>query len=147
MKTLEFKISIAAPKEKVWDTMLHPDTYKQWTAVSWPDSFYKGKWEKGEKISFISDDGSGTMALIKELKPYEHIVATHIAILNVGGIEDTTTEPAKRWIGNTEEYTFKERNGETDLTLKITTNPDFEKMFNDGWPNALKKLKEICENK
>jgi hypothetical protein len=46
-----------------------------------------------------------------------------------------------------ESYTFKEKDDTTDLKVEIYTNPDWEKMFNDGWPNALKKLKEIAEKK
>jgi uncharacterized protein YndB with AHSA1/START domain len=145
MKKLVFNISINAPKQKVWDTMLQPETYKEWVAASWPGSFYKGKWARGEKISFISDDGSGTLALIQELKPGEFISAVHIAILLAGGIEDTASELAKNWVGITEQYTFKANNGTTELAIEINTKPDWEKMFNDGWPNALKKLKEICE--
>jgi hypothetical protein len=51
----------------------------------------------------------------------------------------------KAGFGTMESYTFNERDGETDLTVEIKTNPEWQKMFDDGWPNALKKLKEICE--
>ena len=125
--------------------MLQPDTYKEWTAASWPGSYYEGEWKAGKDIKFISDDGSGTLAHIKEVKPFEHIASEHIAILQKGGIEDTTSEQAKNWIGITENYNFKETKGETTLIVEIITRPDWEKMFNDGFPNALKKLKEICE--
>ncbi len=145
MKKLEYKISIDAPVKKVWDTMLHPATYQEWTAASWPGSFYKGDWTKGEKIKFISENGSGTLALITELKFYQFLFAEHIAILGAGSIEDSTSEEAKGWIGTTESYRFIEENGVTKLVVEMTANPAWEKMFDDGWPNALKKLKEICE--
>ncbi len=145
MEKLTFNVNIAAPKEKVWDTMLQPGTYREWVAASWPGSVYKGKWEPGEKISFISENGSGTLALIKELKPYSYIFAEHIAVLKAGGIEDTKSEQAKGWIGTTESYAFTEANGITGLKVEMNTNTAWEKMFNDGWPNALVKLKEICE--
>jgi uncharacterized protein YndB with AHSA1/START domain len=145
MKKLEYKITIAAPVKKVWDTMLNPETYKIWSGAGWPDSFYKGKWEEGQKINFIGDDGSGTLVIIKKLIQHEYILAEHIAILEKGGVEDVSGSLAKNWIGNTESYTFKETNGETKLTVEINTHPDWEKMFTDGWPNALAKLKEICE--
>ena len=145
MKDLQYKIHINAPRQKVWETMIDPDTYKEWTNASWPGSYYEGKWEKGEKIKFISKDGSGTLALIEEYNPYDYIGAKHIAIVQKGGKKDDESDIAKGWIGTLESYTFNEDSGETDLTVTIVTNPSWQKMFDDGFPNALKKLKEICE--
>lgn len=145
MKNLEYKIHINAPKQKVWKTMIQRGTYEQWVAASWPGSSYEGKWNEGEKIKFVSKNGSGTLALIEVFKPYDYISAKHIAALLEGGREDYDSDIAKGWIGTMESYTFNERNGETDLTVEIKTNPAWQKMFDDGWPNALKKLKEICE--
>ena len=44
-------------------------------------------------------------------------------------------------------YTFTEKNGKTEVKVVMNTSPEWESMFNDGWPDALKKLKEICERK
>jgi uncharacterized protein YndB with AHSA1/START domain len=145
MKKISFKTSIAAPKQKVWDTMLQPDTYQEWVSASWPDSSYTGCWQQGEKVRFVSKDGSGTMALIKEFKPFDTIFAEHVAVLKSGGVEDTQSDEAKGWIGTTEQYHFTEVDGNTELNVEMATNPEWEKMFNDGWPAALKKLKEVCE--
>jgi len=144
MTNLEYKIHIKAPKQKVWEIMLQPDTYKEWTGASWPGSFYEGKWAENEKIKFIGKDGSGTLALIEVFKPYEYISAKHIAVLDKGK-EDSDSDIAKSWVGTMENYLFSERNGETDLTVEMEVYPDWQKMFDDGFPNALKKLKEICE--
>ena len=146
MEKLEFKIAIAADKHKVWDTMLQPNTYKEWVAGGWPDSFYKGQWAENEKISFISADGSGTLAHIESIIPYQYICAKHIAILNEGGVVDTESELAKNWIGTTESYTLNENHGDTELIIHIATDEEWKKMFNDGWPGALQKLKQICES-
>ena len=145
MKKLEYNISINAPAKQVWDTMLQPSTYVQWVGAAWPGSFYEGKWEQGKKIKFISENGSGTLAVIKELKLYEYLLAEHIAILGEGGIEDATSDMAKGWTGTTESYYFSGDDKTTHLNVEIMTNPAWEKMFNDGWPHALAKLKEICE--
>lgn len=145
MEHLEYKVVISAPAKKVWDTMLQEETYKQWVAKSWPNSFYEGKWAKGEKIRFIGPDGSGTLAEIVELKPYESVLARHVAALGKGGVEDRTSEMAKGWIGTTEGYKFTEHAGKTTLEVFIETTPEWRKMFDDGWPAALDELKKITE--
>ena len=147
MKKLEYTIDIQSSQKEIWEKMLNKDTYVEWTNVSWPGSFYKGKWEKGEKLRFISEDGSGTLAQITELEPYRKIHADHIAILEKGGIEDRESDVAKGWIGTQETYIFTPKGNGTHLKVEMLINPDWEKMFNDGWPNALAKLKEICERK
>lgn len=145
MKHLKYSTQIAAAPQQVWSTMLDPETYKEWTRVSWPDSHFDGQWKQGEKIRFISSDGSGTLASIVELRPYEYISARHEAILQKGGTEDRDSEAAKGWTGIMENYTFTHRNGGTELTVDIETNPAWEEMFNDGWPKALEALKNITE--
>jgi uncharacterized protein YndB with AHSA1/START domain len=145
MKHLEFKTEIAADRKKVWDTMLQPETYKEWVNASWPGSYYRGKWAKGENIKFLSSSGGGTVANLIEQKPYEDILAKHVAVIQSDGTEDRDSDIAKGWIGTMEHYTFKERNGKTELTIEIETTPEWADMFTDGWPNALAKLKELCE--
>ncbi|MEO7523668.1 MAG: SRPBCC domain-containing protein [Ferruginibacter sp.] len=145
MKNTEFKISIAGSKKKVWETMLHPTTYKEWVNAAWPGSYFESEWREGNNLRFITEDGSGTLATLIEHKPYDYSVAKHIALLLPGGTEDRDSEVAKGWIGTTERYTFEEKKDTTELKVELTINPDFEKMFNDGWPKALAKLKEICE--
>src|SRR5688572_8903654 len=145
MKKLEFKIDINATAKKVWDTMLAPKTYKEWVRVSWPGSDYQGKWAKDEKIRLSGEGQGGTLATIDEFKPYETILARHIAILSADGSEDYNSEIAKGCGGTLERYTFSESKGKTTLTVGIETNPDWEQMFQDGWPAALNALKEISE--
>lgn len=146
MKKLEYNIQIDANKQKVWNTMLAPDTYKQWTNVSWPGSTYEGKWEKNEDLRFVSaEQGGGTLATLTEFRPHEYLLAEHVAILLADGSEDRTSEAAKGWVGTTESYTFQESNGKTNLKVEIKTAPEWADMFDEGWPKALDKLKEICE--
>ena len=145
MEHLEYKVVISAPAKKVWETMLQEETYKQWVAKSWPNSFYEGEWVKGEKIRFIGPDGSGTLAELVEVKPYEKVFARHIAVLGPGGTEDRTSEVAKGWIGIIEAYKFTEHLGKTTLTVSMETPPEWKKMFDEGWPGALEDLKELTE--
>jgi uncharacterized protein YndB with AHSA1/START domain len=145
MKKLMYHININAPVARVWDSMLSPDTYEKWTNVSWPGSFYTGSWEEGEHIRFVSDNGSGTMARITKLIPLSEINAEHIAILLPGGVEDSESEMAKGWVGIQENYSFQSEGATTRLVVEIVTHPEWQKMFDEGWPGALAKLKEICE--
>lgn len=145
MKNLVYKTTINAPRKKVWDIMLQRETYKEWAGAAWPDSSYEGEWEEGSNVRFIGPDGSGTLASLLEVRKPEYISAKHIAILLSGGVEDRTSEMAKEWVGMTENYTFKENGNSTELTVDMKSYPAWEKMLEDGWPVALKKLKEICE--
>ena len=147
MKKLTYKTAINAPKEQVWNTMLNHGTYEIWSGAGWQGSTYEGQWKQGEQLRFVSPEGEGTLAQIVELKPAEYIKAEHIALLQKGGTEDRSSDSAKTWVGSTEEYQFKERDGITELTVQIESDPAWEKMFSDGWPGALGKLKEICEQK
>ena len=145
MKPLEFKTEVNAPAKKVWETMLNADTYKEWVEPSWPGSYYTGKWGKNEIVKFLSSEGGGTASKIVEYTPYQTVLAEHIAVIHADGREDRDSDVAKGWIGSTERYTFTENNGKTTVRVSIKTSPEWESMFNDGWPAALAKLKEISE--
>ncbi len=145
MENLEYKIVISAPAKTVWDTMLQEDTYKQWVAKSWPNAAYEGKWAEGEKVKFVCAGQGGTLAELTEVKPYESVVARHIAIINSDGSEDRTSDFAKGWVGIIEAYKFTEQDATTTLTVSIETNPEWKKMFDDGWPTALQELKKLAE--
>ena len=148
MKKVEFKTEIDAKRDKVWNTMLEKETYREWVNAGWPGSTYEGKWKQGETLRFLGEGNQGgTMAKLVEVRQPEYIKAEHIAVITKEGKEDRTSEEANRWVGTTEEYTFTEKNGKTELKVTINTAPQWESMFKDGWPNALNKLKEICERK
>jgi len=102
--------------------------------------------EPGQHIRFVSPSGEGTLAHITELNPFEIIKAEHVAIIKKGGEEDRTSDIAKSWVGSTENYYFNESDHVTELKVEIQSYPQWEKMFDEGWPKALKKLKEICES-
>lgn len=146
MKDLQYKINIAATPQKVWDTMTGKETYKEWTATAWPGSDFKGEWKQGENLQFIgNEDGAGTLATVTTFDPYKKILLAHIALLLAGGVEDKESEWAQKWVGSTEAYIFAENNGTTELTIDMQIYPEWADMFNESWPKALNRLKEICE--
>lgn len=148
MQKLNFSIVINAPIEKVWDTMLEDKTYRQWTDAFSSGSYYAGSWDKGSKILFLGPNEQGVMggmvSRIKDNRKHEFISIEHLGMVN-DGVEDTTSEAVKQWAGSLENYTFKNLNGKTELLIEIDINDDFKDMFNDMWPKALQKLKEISE--
>ncbi len=145
MKDLQFKTNIAATPQKVWEIMIGKETYKDWTNAAWPGSDFEGAWEKGQSIKFMGPDGSGTLANVTTFEPYKKILLTHIAMLQKGGVEDRDSEWAQKWVGSLEGYNFAENNGTTDLTIDMHFYEEWADMFNNDWPKALARLKEICE--
>jgi uncharacterized protein YndB with AHSA1/START domain len=147
MQKLHFSITIDAPREHVWKTMLEDATYREWTEVFSPGSSYEGSWEKGSKIKFVGPDENGKMggmsSEIAESNPYEFVSAHHIGVV-VDGVEDTTSEEAKKWNGY-ENYTFKDLDGKTELTVDMDMNEEGVEYMSEAWPKALQKLKEIAE--
>lgn len=145
MEKLNFSVTIDAPKEKVWDTMLDQNTYKQWTSVFAPESHYKGDWKKGSKILFLDGEKRGMVSRIAESRKPEFISIEHLGIVQ-DGKEDTESEAVKAWAGAFENYTFKDKNGKTEVVVEMDSNEEYSKMFNDTWPKALTKLKELSES-
>lgn len=149
MPTLQFSIVINAPAAHVWKVMLDDKTYRLWTEAFSPGSYYKGDWSKGSKILFLGpgeNGDSGMVSRIKENRKHEFISIEHLGMVQ-NGKEDTTSDEAKVWTGALENYTFKEKNGSTELVIDLTADisGEFLTMFEDMWPTALKKLKELSE--
>ncbi len=59
METKEFKISINAPKEKVWDVLWNDPFYRAWTSVFAEGSHAETDWKKGSKVLFLDNKGRG----------------------------------------------------------------------------------------
>ncbi len=152
MEKLQFSIFINAPKEKVYKVMLTKETYIQWTSAFNPDasasSTYEGDWSEGSKMRFLGIDEKGVtngmLSRVEKNVPNEFVSLEHLGEI-VNGVEDTTSERAKEWAGAHENYTFKEKDGGTELVVEIDMKDEYKEMFEGMWPKALEKLKEICE--
>jgi hypothetical protein len=149
MEKLHFSIIINAPKEKVWHTMLEDKTYREWTTAFNPGSYYKGDWSKGSKILFLGPDPEtgiegGMVSRIAENKPYEYISIEHLGIVK-NGVEDTTSEEAKKWAPAFENYTFREKDSATEVLVDMDIDEKEAETFNKMWPDALQRLKAIAE--
>jgi len=151
MNQLQFKITINAPAEKVYTTMLGLDnksTYEQWTALFNPTSSYEGNWNKGEKMLFVGVDENGQkggmVSRIEEHIPMQFVSIQHKGLL-VGGEEITEGPEVEKWANGLENYSFEETNGITNVTVDLDSTDEFVDYMNENYPKALNKLKEICE--
>lgn len=147
MKKLEYTATIAANRQKVWDTMLQPDTYKIWANATTPqyNSYYEGIWAQGENISFVAPGMGGTMATITEYRPNEYVHMRHIATIHPDGSAKNDPKDTTGWVGTTESYRLTENNGNTELKVVIESSENWESMFNEWWPGSIAKLKALCE--
>lgn len=148
MQRLSYQINIQAPVTKVFDRMLGRETYRQWTSEFNPSSDFEGSWEKGSKIYFtgISKEGKkeGMVAEVMENIPDEQVSLRHYGVLD-GDNEITEGAVAEGWTDAWENYSFAEENGTTTVTVDIDTHTEYVDYFNDAWPKALARLKQICE--
>lgn len=151
--TMEFKIEINAPVAKVYRTMLGLDnikTYEEWTAAFNPAhaSTYEGSWAKGSKIRFIGTDENGKrggmLCEVAENTPNEFVSLIPYGLIE-GDREITSGAEVEKWSGGHENYTFAENNGITTVTVDLATFSDFTSFFEEVYPKALERLKEISE--
>lgn len=148
LTTLAYSIAINAPASKVYATMIGEDGYKQWTAVFNGASHFVGSWEKGADIQFLGCDENGKVggmiSRIKENIPNEFVSIEHLGMI-MNGEAITTGPEVETWIGAHENYTFSETEGITTVTVALDTAFGYDEYFNNTYPKALEKLKEICE--
>lgn len=151
MKKKQYSIHINAPVEKVFTAMLgleDKSTYEAWTALFNPSSTFEGSWDKGGKIYFVGSDEHGNRGgMIAEIE--EHIPNKFISIRPYGILEGTkeiiSGEKVDSWVGGHENYTFSAKDGVTTVLVEIDVVDEYTDYFNNTYPNALEKLKEICE--
>jgi uncharacterized protein YndB with AHSA1/START domain len=146
MEKLTFSTIINASREKVWNTMLGKETYQEWTVPFHEGSTYEGSWEEGSEIKFIapSEDGSvaGMYAVVAANQQHEFISIHHL-----GEFKNEVKTP---WLAvegqeGYENYTFKDLNNGTEVIVELMVPEEWKDMFNDMWPRALVKLKEVSE--
>lgn len=148
MEKLHTSIVINVPREKAWNTMLDDASYREWTKLFHPGSYYKGVLAQGEKILFLgpTEEGKegGMVSRVAEIRPHEFISFEHLGIVK-DGVEDTESEEAKKWSPAFENYTFKEVEGGTEVIVDMDIESEYKAQFEEMWSGALKALKELAE--
>lgn len=147
MERKQFNTTIAAPREKVWQTLWNDTTYRQWTAPFQAGSHAVSDWKQGSKVLFLDPNGSGMASEIAEMIPNEIMKFRHLRSVKDG--KELMDDPAdKEWAGSMENYYLKSNGKDTELTVEFDTKglpKDMLDYFVTVWPKALAKLKEIAE--
>ena len=143
-----FEIVIDTPVDKVFSTMLGRDTYRAWTSVFNASSRFEGSWQKGSKILFLGEEENGnTSGMVSWIKDYQtdrSLKIEHQGTLKNG--EEIMNGPeAENWKGSVESYSFKALNDKTLLSVDFDSLKEFDTYFKQTWPEALRKLKSLCE--
>ena len=149
MQKIHFSITIDAPREKVWHAMLDDASYREWTKAFNEGSYYKGSWDEGAKIVFLGPDPEtgkegGMVSRIAENRPYEYLSIEHVGIMK-NGVEDTTSDEARKWTPAFENYTFIEKDGGTEVQVDMDSAEEMAEEFSRMWPDALQRLKNLVE--
>lgn len=146
MTRLTFNTTIDAPKDVVWRTLLDDDTYRKWTSAFQEGSYAKTDWKEGSKALFLTPKGEGMVSRIAEHRPQEFLSLEHLGIVR-NGVEDTTSEDARKWAGARENYRLQEHAGRVTLTIDMDSADDYKKYFEETWPKALAALKDLSERR
>lgn len=148
MKVLEFKIDINTTVENVYNSMIDDTKFIEWISVFSPNFSFKGSWNKGETITYISPDKNGSInGMISRIEnniPNQLIHIQPIGILE-DGVEYLRGEKVEGLDQFYEKYTFGSNENSTIVTIETSVYEDLEDYFSVMWPRALDKLKEICE--
>jgi hypothetical protein len=147
-----YTTTVGKDAQSVYRKMLGLDDvadYKGWTSIFNPTSTYRGSWEKGAAIQFIGVDGEGKEGgMVSEIaanEPARFVSIRHLGILK-DGKEILDGPEVEGWAGCMENYSFEESEGVTTVTVEVDVNEQYIDYFNDNYPKALERLKEIAEH-
>ena len=146
LKRLQWTVDIAAPAPKVYQMLVGPESYRQWTSAFGDGLYFEGSWQTGQRIRFLTTEGHGVVSEIAENRPNEFISIRHLGYIADDGVEDTSSEAIRAWAPAYENFTFTTTPQGTKLTVDQDMTDDFESMP-EAWPKALGKLKALCESR
>lgn len=144
-RRIQFETVIAAPVEKVFQTMIEDASYREWTRPFCEGTYFEGNWVEGERIRFLAPGGdAGMIAEMARVIPNEFISIRHLGMIE-NGVEDTTSEAVRAWAPAYENYSFETVPGGTLVRVDQDVAPQWDEYMQRTWPQALGKLKAICE--
>lgn len=146
MKRLTFKSEIKASKSTVWNVLWNDTTYRKWASVFSEGSRAVSDWIEGSKVLFLGAKGDGMYSTIARSIPNEFMSFKHLGEVK-NGKEEPFNERTSEWAGAMENYTLKEINGLTLLTVELDVAEENLKFFMDVFPKALEKIRALSEAK
>jgi hypothetical protein len=144
VKTLEFKIEIEAPKEKVWKVLWDDETYRQWTSAFCEGTYAISDWNEGSKIHFLSPNGEGMNSVIEKKITNEFMAFKHISELK-NYVEMPIDAATEQWTGAMETYRLTQNN--TGILLEVTMDciEKYVDYFEKTFPKSMEIIKELSE--
>lgn len=142
--TLQFSVRIRATRPHVWHAMLDDPTYRVWTRPFCDGSYYKGSWDEGARIRFLSPDGRGMASVIEANRPHEYLSIHHLDEIDQG-VERPFGPGMTAWGEARETYRLRDVDSVTEVTVECGTSPEFDAYLRGAWPKALAVLKDLCE--
>ena len=146
MQRLNFTIDIEASKEKVWQTLWNDEAYRQWTKAFCDGSYFVGDLKEGSRFHFLTPDGRGMYSDVERLVENEFISFRHIGEMK-DNAELPLNDETQKWSGCYEIYGLKESNGMTTLSVGVDSVEAYLDFFNEKFPIALQKVKDLAETK
>ncbi|MGL5233197.1 MAG: hypothetical protein ACRC8Z_00365 [Empedobacter falsenii] len=151
MKKVSFTEVIYAQPKHVHKVMIAPDSYKIWTKSFSETSDFKGDWSEGSHVYFTYETEKGSAAMIATID--ENIIGKSIKIRHIGKLNEEGQEifdgpEIDTWKNTEETYKMEDVEGYTRLTCSVEMDDQVfpEAQVREMWINALRKLKEICED-
>jgi uncharacterized protein YndB with AHSA1/START domain len=141
MKQLHYHIDIKAPRMKVWDVLWDDTSYRDWSSAFAEGSYAVSDWNEGSPIQFLDPtSNSGMSAIIEKKTPGEYICFKHIAEIKNG-----KEEPFSQGNFGREKYTLKDERGATRLLVDLDAPDEYQAMFDDMFPKALARVRQLAE--
>ncbi|HYC40925.1 MAG TPA: SRPBCC domain-containing protein [Chitinophagaceae bacterium] len=145
MEKKRYEISIHASPEKVWQTLWDLSRYQAWTSVFAEGSTVEtDDWREGSRVLFLDGKGNGMVSEVAANRPNELMSFRHLGTVK-DGIQDLDSEETRKWAGAKEDYHLAADNGKTRLTVEMDITDDFLEYFENTWPKALARIKELAE--
>ena len=107
-------------------------------------SYTEGDCSKGAVIRFRTPARDGILSLIVDNRPNERLSIKHVGTVNKA-IDDTESDEVMTWASAYENYTLKEINRGTELTVDMDVMPEYQTFFPTAWPTALEAIKRLSE--
>ena len=145
MEKKQFKILINAPREKVWEKLWNDASYREWTAVFAEGSSAETDWNEGSRVLFTDGSGNGMVSTIASKKNNEIMSFKHLGVLK-DGVEDLNSDEVKKWSGAMENYYLRQEGNKTELVVEMDIAEDYSAYFEEKFPMALNKVKELSES-